>query len=370
MLKVGVLIKYLNENNSSETKSANLSLVETTFLNYLTTCLEHQSAVTSDTLDNFFRQCLEYPHWQQNKQILSQEIHKLFSSNENGGDEALISDLDKVQWPDQTQVLEIENFSDVPAVIENYLKSICKNGEKFRLVADPAKKLYALILKTDGSLQVQIFDNKMILRNGNLEPLRKDLGLFYTKDLELAPGKLQKIEIAPYSLAQFYVEGSKLSGSLIRGYTFQKSFEFVQEKLEKLPKLFYAVKRAEQHFLSRESDPFYQSILQSLENNIQGLLKKDPQSIQQATDTMARAQNALEHSFTGDRVLTMLLRDFQRTLAFNQRTVETIDPKAEPARNSQWNHRNLHSQNQPQKWSDSTNSLPIAELQAVELLID
>jgi hypothetical protein len=366
MLKVGVLIKYLNENNSSST---NLSPVEQTFLNYLTVCVDHQATMTSDTVDNFFRHCLEYPHWQKNRSLLGQEIRDLLSGEAR--EQALIPDLEDVKWPEDTQILELENFADVPASIEVYLNSVLKNGEKFRLVADSGKKVYAIILKPDGSLQVQIFDNKMILRNGKLEPLRKDLSLFYSKDLELASGCVHKIEVAPYSIAQFSVERSKVSGSLIRGYTFQKSFEFEQTELEKLPKLFYAVKRAEQHFLSRESDPFYQNTLKTLENTIQGIQRKSPESLAQATDIMAKAQNALEYSFTGDRVLTMLLRDLQRTLAFHQRTVVTIDPKAEAARNSQWNNPSLRKQqNQQPKWSDSTNLSPIAESPAVELLID
>lgn len=379
MLKVGVLIKYLSENNSDNNlSSANLKLVERAFLNYLTT-LDSQSSVTSDTLDNFFRQCLEYPHWQANKALLGEDVREIFSGHV-AEDEDLIPDLSAVQWPDALQIIELEQISDIPAVLEIYLKSAYKNGEQFRLIANEDKKFYAIILKTDGSLMVQIFDHKMILRKGRLEPLRKDLCLHYTNKLELAPGVLQRIEVAPYTIAEFRVEGRKVSGYLLRGYTLQKSSDFEDSRLEALPKLFYAVKRAEHQFLSRETDPFYQAILKSLENGIRGLMKKDQEISSQATDIMARAQNALEYTFKGDKVLALLIRDFQHTLALNQqRTVATTDREAEAARNSQWNqktqmstskHQKTNSKNQHQRWSDSTNSLPTVESLAVELLID
>lgn len=369
MLKVSTLIKYLNENNQSLTA---LKPIEQTFLNYLTYHLEPFSIVTSDTLDNFFRLCLEYPHWQQNRALLGQEIREFFQGQNS--EQALLEDLDQVKWPENTQVIEIENKADLTDAIQGYLNSIYKKGEKYRLVVDQ-DKIFALILKPDFSVSVQFFDRKMVIHHGHLEPLRKDLCLHYTKDLELDSEKLQKIEVAPYAVAQFRAENGLLSGCLIRGYTLQKTFEFKDSPMESFPKLFYSLKRAEQHFLSRESDPFYQQLLQSLESAIQALNESQMDSIQLATDTMAKTQNALEFVFTGDRVLSLLLRDLQHTLALRHRTVATTDRKAETARTSQWNlnpttRLNQTAPRKPAKQSVSTSSSPIAELPAVELLID
>lgn len=353
MLKVSSLIKYLNENNGS---TQSLTPIEVTFLNFLTYGIEPHSLVTSETLEQFFRQCLEYPHWQQNRALLGQEIREMFQGQNQEG--ALIDDLEQVKWPEQTQVIEIQNPADLTDALQGYLNSQYKKGEKYRLVVDQ-DKVFAIILKTDFSITVQYFDKKMIIHHGHLEPLRKDLCLHYTPDLELDSEKLQKIEIAPYSVAQFMLQDGSLMGSLVRGYTLQKSFDLAGAKLESFPKLFYALKRVEQHFLSRDSDPFYQQTLNSLENAIGNLQKGLPDAVQMATDTMAKTQNALEYVFTGDRVLALLLRDLQHTLALFQRTVVTTGRKAEAAKESPWKTKYV-----------STNSLPTAELPAVELLID
>lgn len=364
MLKVSALIKYLNENNQP---SAPLNPVELTFLNYLTYSLDPNSLVTSDTLDNFFRYCLEYPHWQQNRALLGQEIRALFEGAIS--EQALIEDLDQVKWPEKTQVIEVENKSDLTDAIQSYLNSLYKKGEKYRLVVD-GEKIFALILKPDFSLTMQFFDKKMVIHHGHLEPLKKDLCLYYTKDLELDSEKLQKIEVASYAVAQFYACEGLLTGSLIRGYTLQKTFEFKDAAMESFPKLFYSLKRAEQHFLSRETDPFYQQTLNSLESAISALNESRVDAIQLATDTLAKTQNALEFVFTGDRVMGLLLRDLQHTLALRHRTVATTGRKAETARNSSWNLNQAKPQQNPQKQSVSISSSLTVESPAVELLID
>ncbi len=367
MLKVSSLIKYLNENNGSP---QSLTPIELTFLNFLTYGIEPHSLVTSETIEQFFRQCLEYPHWQQNRALLGQEIRELFQGQNQEG--ALIDDLAQVKWPEQTQVIEIQNPTDLTDVLQGYLNSQYKKGEKYRLVVEK-DKVFAVILRPDFGVTVQYFDKKMVINNGHLEPLRKDLCLHYTPDLELDSEKLQKIEIAPYSVAQFYLRDGKLTGSLVRGYTLQKSFDLLGAPLESFPKLFYALKRVEQHFLSRDSDPFYQQTLNSLENAIGNLQKGLPESVQQATDTMAKTQNILEYVFTGDRVLALLLRDLQHTLALrHQRTVVTTGRKAEAAKESPWNNQASHptSPRQTRKQFVSTNSSPTAESLVVELLID
>lgn len=331
MLKVAPLIKYLSENNPQ------LTPARLTFYNYLSHLVEPDGSITDELIENFFSTSLDYAHWQQNKPQLGREVHQileLYSKNTNS-----FIDLSGIRWPHETQIVEIESLQDLTDAAQCYLNSIYKKGEKYRLLLDQDKKLLAVVLSPDQSVCVRYFDKKMIIRHGQLEPLRKDLCLYYSANLELDPEKVQKLEIAPFVTAQFQVTAQGLRGALVRGYVCQKFFDLRGENLAAHPKLFYAVKRMEQHFVNRETDPFYQENVSALEKAIELVKQEDPEALESGMDMLAKAQNALENVFMGDKLLGLLLRDLQHTLAnYKQRaqtrTVVTIDRKADEIWNS------------------------------------
>ena len=172
MLKVGTLIKYLSENNPSESP-ARLS-----FFHYLSYLTDYSQVLTVDTVENFFASCLDFTHWQQNRLHLGEEIQTILQ-------EAL--DLSEVRWPQNTQVIELENSKDLGTALQIYLNSIYKNGEKYRLIPLSEQKFLGVILRPNKSLWVRTFDHKMIVNDGQLQPLKKDLCLYYTAELDLDP---------------------------------------------------------------------------------------------------------------------------------------------------------------------------------------
>jgi hypothetical protein len=320
MLKVRTLIKYLFENNPQA------SPARLTFFNYLSHFADTEALLTAETIENFFASCLDYAHWVQNRPALGQEVKQVLQMCAAASDIAL--DLRDVKWPQDTQLVELEHLSDLTDSVQVYLNSIYKKNERYRLLLDQNKKILAVVLHEDHSVSVRSFDRKMILRHGQLEPLRKDLTLTYLPSLDLAPNLIQKIEVSPFVTAQFQSTEDGFRGCLVRGYVFQKFIDLRGENLTAHPKLFYAVKRLEQHFIDRRTDPFYRETVIALEKTIELVKKLDPEAIAGATDILARAQNALEYVFAGDRMLGLLIRDLQNTLS--SRIVETTTQKAEP----------------------------------------
>ncbi len=303
MLKVGTLIKYLSENNPQETPA------RLTFFNYLLHLTDAGSALTAENVENFFASCLDFTHWQQNRLQLGNEIQQILQES---------IDLSEVHWPQDTQVVDLENPKDMTDALQFYLNSVHNKGEKYRLIPESEKKMLAIILMPDKSLCVRSFDSKMIIRHGQLEPLKKDLCLYYTADLELDSEQIQKMEIAPFVTARFQASADRIEGSLVKGYTQQKFFDLKGPGLSAYPKLFYALKRLEQHFINRETDSFYQEMISALERVNEMVKLGDPEAMQESMDVMARAQNALEYVFAGDKLLNLLIRDLQHTLALRK----------------------------------------------------
>lgn len=322
MLKVGAFLKFLSEINPQ------LTPVRLSFYNYLSHFHDSDQILTGEDLENFFFHSLEYAHWQQNKMQMSQEIQNLIQSYCDN--HHVMADYTDIKWPHETQVIELDNVADLTDAIQCYLKFSLRNGEKFRLSMDQNKKIVAVVLNSDQSIVVRHFDKKFIVRHGQLEPLRKNLSLYYTPELDLDTERTQRLEVAPFVTAQFRITAEGLNGALVRGYICQKFFDLKGRSLAVYPKLFFSVKRLEQFFVDRQTDPFYQETVLSLERSV-GLVKiGDPEAIQESMDIMARAQNALEYVFTGDKLLSLLIRDLQHTLTTRKSgTAVVAAPKTE-----------------------------------------
>lgn len=308
MLRVGEFLHHLSIHVPGQ------SLVKTSLQNFLSHNFSSDENFSAATLQTLLNECLEYPHWQQNKSSLEGELKnyiELVAKKANW-----TFRLEDVQWPTDCQVIAIESFKVWIDTINAYLNFVYKNGEQFRIVYDSlSQKALGLILHPNGSLMVQQFDRKFTIRFGSLVPLRDDLVVSYDGDLNLISGVVHKIEISTYMTTHFKkISDQNVVGAVIRGYIFQKFHELKNEPLLSYPRLFYTLKRVEQFFIKRESDPFYRGLIESLEENQKNLRWGDPEAVAACPDLLARAQNALDYVFTGDKLMTLLLRDLQNTL--------------------------------------------------------
>lgn len=312
MLKVTELIKHLSigiqENNP-------LILAFANFLNNFT---DPQELFTETHLESFFSLCMDYAHWQQHRDEFAQTLIPLLHD---------IVDMESVRWPDTLQAFEVQQISDLTEIIENYLNRILQNGEKFRIILEQDKKIYAIILTSEQKIQIRLFDRKVVIRKGQLEPLKKFQVLSYTQKLELEEGQLQCFELAPYVTAQFRLHNGVLEGAIHRGYLLQKIHDLTGMELRHFPKLFYSIKRIEQYFIQRQSDPFYIQTTDRLEKAIEAAKVRGNFNSQDYVDLLAQSYNILEYVFTGDKLLTLLIRDLQHTLNQRDRSVARTPQK-------------------------------------------
>jgi|SRR6185312_2601916 len=314
MLKVGDFLKYLI---ASEVDSTYLR----TFILYFQHSFQADELLRADMINHFVRQTLHYTHWQQQRSQMTAELQDWLTPLWN---EELISfSPNDIQWPSEVQILEIENTAEWIEALQKHIKKIAASDATTKILQDTEGTALGFILQANGELEVHQWHRQMTIRRGLLEPLRKDLILHYTSDLELSGLHQQRWEIAPYSVASFTLQASGLAGAVFRGHSFQLQHSFVETSAAQIPSLFWALKRAEQHFISRESDPFYQNLLDSIESAILSIRIGEATSQEKAVDAMAQAQNALESVFVGDKLLALLIRDLQHTLELHQPDVRS-----------------------------------------------
>lgn len=280
---------------------------------------------TSDLLQRFFDSTMLYPHWVQNRNILSKDIRSSLQEVQNSIEYPL--GLDSVTWPDQIQIFEVDTRKNCSDLISAYLHNqYKKTGSKFRLISDQDKYYYALVLNSDRSLHIRQFDKKFRVREGFLEPLRTHLGILFDPDLEIVTQQVHELEIAPFVTCRFAIKEGALDATLSRGYLFQRFHQIKSGQLESYPRLFWLIKKIESFFLKPETNPFYAQITHELERTSHLIRIGDAPNFEKVTDLQVRAQNALEHVFQSDKVLKLLLRDLQNLTA--EKTAEKATAKA------------------------------------------
>jgi len=306
MLKVGQLLKFVSDLNPQNTPT------RLSFFNFLKGFPDPNDSLTPELIEMFFHYCMDYPHWASNKSQLGHEVQFLLDNFNSLYQQKF--DLTPIRFPQNVQMIEIDLVPDLIDAVSLYVKSLCEEGDKFRVLPDQNKRVVAIILRADKTLEVRTFDRKFTIRKGALEPLRKDLALYYTAELDLSPLHMQKIEVAPYITAQFRVTGDKVTGVLLRGYVYQKLLELKNAPMHEQQRLLFPIKRLEQFFIDRRTDPYYQELVSELER-INALVQQgDPAATQWAKMALDKADTALENIFLGDKLLTLLCRDLRHAL--------------------------------------------------------
>jgi hypothetical protein len=270
-----------------------------------------EEELTPELIELFFIYCIDYPHWAANKNQLGTEVQYLLENFNSFYQQDF--DLSKIRFPQTMQLFEIERPQDLEGALTIYLKRNHGEKSKFRLINDQNKRMIAIVLLEDKSLMVRVFDKKFTLRDGHFEPLRQDLALYYTPELELSQNYKQKIEVAPYIISEFTVKNGKVDGALLRGYVYQKLLEFKGELLKDQTRLLYPIKRLEQFFVDRRTDPYYQDLIGQLERTLSLIQQGDREALNWSTMVLNQAETALENVFTGDKLLTLLVRDLRHT---------------------------------------------------------
>jgi len=314
MLKVGQLIRFVAGLNPQNTP-AKLS-----FYNFLRGFPNPEEALTPELIELFFIYCMDYPHWAANKNQLGNEVRYLLENFNSFYQQNF--DLSKIRFPQAMQLLELERATDFEEVLMHFLKRQYADEDKIRLINDQNKRVIAVVLHEDKTLTLRIFDKKFTIRDGHLEPLRKDLALHYTANLELSPDHTHKIEVAPYIVSEFRIKGDKVYGVLLRGYVYQKLLEFKGESLKEQTRLLYPIKRIEQFFIDRRTDPYYQEMISQLERTLALIQQGDREALNWSSMVLTQAETALENVFTGDKLLTLLVRDLRHT----SETTRKLDP--------------------------------------------
>jgi hypothetical protein len=281
------------------------------FYHYLIHHCDPDTPLSPQLIENFCRRALCYEHWQQNSSALSQELQYILQHyNETY---ILNWSLKDFIFPDRWQIINVKNSIDTIYVLEKWVEKNFEPNTKKRIIFTKERNFLILIQNEQGELSVVQTTPSMLLKKGEIEPLCTDLTLQYDQNLELKKGLPQHLLVATNTTARFRSDGVSVNGMVIRGYIFQKQQD-VSGKLNTFPSIFYPLKRVEQYFIDKKSDPTYQELIQVMEKAVELININHPEAHSFAQAAYDRGQAALENIFTNDNVIQVLVDQLHKEL--------------------------------------------------------
>ena len=262
--------------------------------------------IDENLIQQFIFRCLSFEHWQANKSELDQELRMALKSY--GESHGLSFSFDELEMPNQVQVVSVEHPEHMHEIISERVKA---SSNQFQIFRDRDGRFISVELIPDGGLIVSTLPSLARVRGNQLLPLIEDLKLIYDQNLQLSTGVSQHLEINPFLSAKFTMGPDGCRGRLVRGYTFQKAGSFEGGGLNRFPTLFYPVKRLEQFFINRKSDPMYIELVQVLEKAVELVRNQHPEAHKFAKAAYERGKLALEQIFPDDNLVRLLINSLE-----------------------------------------------------------
>ena len=292
------------------------------FYHYLKNLCEPGEALTSSVLERFLRRSLANEHWVEHKLALFGETSACLQHFSHEHQEPL--PLPPFASPFDLQVIRAESFRTLERVVETWVSQNSGPTDQVRLIPDREERLIVCRLTSDRRLTVNIFDRQCVIRDGILEPLCEDHAIHYTNDLAVDPMRTSQIEIAPKTMARFRVDPTGVRGLAVRGYSFQRFMNFEGGDFHRHPALFYPLKRIEQFYVNRATDPMYVELTALLEKAVELITQGHADGPRFAEAALERGHLAYEQVFIEDRLLRLLLENLERAMKLEVRTPDSF----------------------------------------------
>jgi len=286
------------------------------FYHFLKNLCEPAEPVNSDLVNRFYFRALSFAHWQTHKEHLFGEVGAILQHFQDT--HRIQLSLDYAMRTEDAQVVPLENLRNLELIVDSQLRKTLAPFDQYRVLHEGTERVIMIVLQGDRALRVTVYPKVALIRHGELLPLASELTVHYSADLSLHPSLIHTIEISPHTSARFRATPEGIFGTMVRGYTFQRFADLDGGSLHKYPMLFYPLKRLEQFFVNRKSDPMYIELTNLLEKSLELMNSRHPDAVKFAEAALERGRLALEHIFPDDKLVRLLIINLEKTLALEK----------------------------------------------------
>ena len=299
---------------------------QTTIYNYLRCFCLDEEKLTLNLFEKLYRKALLFPHWQNYLTTLQKSLieelkgfAKLYYP--------LDFDLAELNSAGQWQWLTIQKEESLIEIVEQYLKDKASTGDRVKALSLEKNRVLGLVLKFDGHLEVLSFGPLALIYQGKIEPLTSLSHLHYSSQYELNPAYKQIIEDLNSNFIHFTITTEKVTGYQCQSFCFKESMNFKQKNIKKIEPLFCLLKKTENLFIQAKSDPYYQTLIQSLHNHYRHILTNSASdSCLETEEILCQAKKALKDLYPQDRLLFLLTANIDFHFRKKQNTTSMLSP--------------------------------------------
>ena len=294
----------LKHQNQLQLEETNLSHALYSYLEQATSMQNNLNKTEDEQLLlDFVFLCLSLVYWRERQEDFFSQIKRLLEPLK----ESLGLNAEFCQRLCHLQVCSIHSQNTLYEIIEKQVEKNLKPGDKLRILPNGKKHLISLILSSDGLLFVKSYLSCGVIYNGQIWPLSDGTYLKYSPEMDLLVHHLHIIKKGQNNF--YFIRKMKDGFSItdISGITFlPNGFDRVK-KLENHIDLYYDLKRLEQFFVDRSTDPYYKNLVYLLEAQIQNL-SRNPFCVSESVNIYEKAWNIFEKVFQDDKLLSLLLK--------------------------------------------------------------
>ncbi len=311
MASVTQITQYLYRSNPQKT------LVRLTLYHFLKNACDLSTPFRVTLAERFLGSCLQFIYWREKQTLLASELFSIIEELHSHG---LVDDsLEKFQWLKTLQVIALNHETERLKALNNHLKvSILET--QHRVISINNNQLMVMRLLTSGGLRITCHSPLFMIREGALQPLAPATDLEYTSYMELMPGRLQSLDLDGLRSAHFTLEEDSYFGLTIQGHHFQTASSLQTKEISSVPEIFYGLKALEKHFIDPKSDPFYNELIDQLEQAYHLISSGDPRGHQVAPAIVKKGQVALRNIFHKDKLLLLLVTNIEYMLNSHKST--------------------------------------------------
>jgi hypothetical protein len=292
-------------------------------MNFLKFLCDADTIVDATLLHRFYYRALTFSFWQENlSQLLNDtKVALRLYCDQNGTD----FDFGSLINESHLQVVAMPKPHNFTMLVSRFLESELTGLDQYRVFSERDGRAVGVIQTVDQTIRVIAFPAWGALIEGELTPLCSEFALSYTTDLNLLPDFAHQLEIAPHMHARFRIQtpgqapaqaaaSETLNGIVTRGATFQPYLTFSNTSILREAHLFYPLKRLEQFFVDRKTDPVYVEMTASLDKATELLLSRHPEGRKYAAAVLDRSRLAIEQIFPDDKTLHVQVQNLERAL--------------------------------------------------------
>ena len=247
--------------------------------------------------------CLSLIYWRERREDFFSQIKMLLEPLKG----SLGLNAEFCQRLYNLQVCSIDSQNTLYEIIEKQVEKSLKPCDKLRILSNEKKCLVSLVLSSDGILSVKSYLSYGVLYNGQIWPLSDGTYLKYSPEMDLLAHHLH---IFKQSQNNFYfIRKIKDIFSItgVSGITFVPNTFDQVKKLENHVQMYYHLKRLEQFFIDRSTDPYYKNLVHLLEAQIQDV-SRNPYCVSESIKIYEKVWNIFNEVFRDDKLLSLLLK--------------------------------------------------------------